>query len=551
MLGRFGQYQPNARGRGGRQQGGFSRLGHPAALAVLTAAALLIGGMPTWAPAAQASPQARTRGHVDEVLRQRAAREPGAMLPVLIHRQNTSAALDAIRTHRGSVRRHLQVGNTVAADVPATELAALAQEPGVVRIAYDAPVKLQGAGGGPALNPANLQTVYPLAVGATELWTATPTVQGTGVAVAILDSGIQEGPDFLSAGAPSACAPGALQCGTRVIKKVAITLSTAGGPDDDNGHGTWVAGILGGRQLMQGGRYVGVAPDVSLIGIKVSDRDGVARTSDIIGGIEWAVKNKDLYNIRVLNLSLVSGVAESYKTSLLDAAVELAWLKGLVVVVAAGNGGPDTMRYPPANDPYVLTVGATDDQGSVASSDDHLAWFSSYGVTQDGFAKPDLVAPGRHIVSTLATPNILLAQLYPNKIIDRRYISLSGTSAAAPVVSGVVAQLLQARPGLTPDQVQWLLRHSAVAVPGVGTGAGYPQAAAAVRFAGVVDAGKRGLIPNTYLARAAYAALYGGPSLSWDNISWDNISWDNVSWDNVSWDNVSWDNVSWNNVAGD
>jgi serine protease AprX len=294
-----------------------------------------------------------------------------------------------------------------------------------------------------------------------------------------------------------------------------------------------------------------VAPDVNLIGIKVSDRNGVARTSDVISGIEWAVKNKDLYNIRVLNLSLVSGVAESYKTSLLDAAVELAWLKGLVVVVSAGNGGPDTVRYPPANDPYVLTVGATDDQGSVATSDHKLAWFSSYGLTQDSFAKPDLVAPGRHIVSTLAAPNIPLAQLYPNKIIDRAYISLSGTSAAAPVVSGVVAQLLQARPGLTPDQVQWLLRQTALAVPGAGTGAGYPQASAAVRFAGVVDAGKRGLIPNTYLARAAYAAMYGGSPLSWDNVSWDNVSWDNVSWDNVSWDNVSWDNVSWDNVSWD
>ena len=374
---------------------------------------------------------------------------------------------------------------------------------------------------------------------------------GTGVAVAVLDSGIQEIPDFLSAGAPSACGPGAVQCGVRLIKKVPITLSTAGGPDDDNGHGTWVAGILGGRQLTQGGRYVGVAPDVNLIGIKVSDRNGLARTSDVIAGIEWAVEHKDVYHIRVLNLSLVSGVAESYRTSLLDAAVELAWLKGLVVVVSAGNGGPDSLRYPPANDPYVLTVGATDDRGSAATGDDQLAWFSSYGLTQDGRAKPDLVAPGRHLVSTLATPNIPLAQLYPTKVVDRLYISLSGTSAAAPVVSGVVAQLLQARPELTPDQVGWLLRQTALAVPGAGTGAGYPQAAAAVRFAGVVDAGQRGLIPNTYLARAAYTALHGGPPVSWDSVSWDSVSWDSVSWDTVSWDNVSWDNVSWDNVSWD
>ena len=520
------------------------RPGRPATLVVLAAVALLITSFPALGAAAQAIPQGGMGAHIDELLRQRAAAEPAAALPVLIQQQHKGAALDALQRHHASLGRDLELGNTVAAELPASDLAALAQEPGIVRIAYDAPVQLQAAGGGPVLNPANLQTVYPLAVGATDLWTATPPVQGTGVVVAVLDSGIQEIPDFLSAGVPSGCGPGVLQCGIRVIKKVPITLSSSGGPDDDNGHGTWVAGILGGRQLTHGGRYVGVAPDVNLIGIKVSDRNGVARTSDVIKGIEWAVKNKDVYNIRVLNLSLVSGVAESYRTSMLDAAVELAWLKGLVVVVAAGNGGPDTMRYPPANDPYVLTVGATDDRGSVTTSDDQLAWFSSYGLTQDGFAKPDLVAPGRHIISTLAAPNILLAELYPNKVVDRAYISLSGTSAAAPVVSGVVAQLLQARPGLTPDQVQWLLHQTALAVPGAGTGAGYPQATAAVRFAGVVEAGKRGLIPNTYLARAAYAAGYGGTSIAWDNVSWDSVSWDSVSWDNVSWDNVSWDSVA-------
>ena len=514
-------------------------------LAVLAAVALLIGSFPASGAAAQAIPQGGMGAHIDELLRQRAVAEPAAALPVLIQQQHKGAALDALQRHRASLGRDLELGNTVAAELPASDLAALAQEPGIVRIAYDAPVTLQDAGGGgPALNPANLQTVYPLAVGAADLWTATPPVQGTGVVVAVLDSGIQDIPDFQSTGGPSGCGPSALRCGIRIIDKVAIRLSTAGGPEDDNGHGTWVAGILGGRQLTHGGRYVGAAPDVRLIGIKVSDRNGVARTSDVIGGIEWAVKHKDLYNIRVLNLSLVSGLAESYRTSMLDAAVELAWLKGLVVVVAAGNRGPDTMRYPPANDPYVLTVGATDDRGSAATSDDQLAWFSSYGLTQDGFAKPDLVAPGRHIISTLAAPNILLAELYPNKVVDRAYISLSGTSAAAPVVSGVVAQLLQARPGLTPDQVQWLLHQTALAVPGAGTGAGYPQATAAVRFTGVIEAGKRGLIPNTYLARAAYAAGYGGTSIAWDNVSWDSVSWDSVSWDNVTWDNVSWDSVA-------
>ena len=162
-----------------------------------------------------------------------------------------------------------------------------------------------------------------------------------------------------------------------------------------------------------------------------------------------------------LNLSLVSTAPESYRTSLLDAAVEYAWFKGIVVVVAAGNAGPDTMRYPPANDPFAIVVGATDDNGTAAADDDQRAWFSSYGTTQDGVARPDLVAPGRRIVSTLADKDIALAREFPDRIVRGKYIRLSGTSASAPVVSGAAALLLQARPDLRPNEVKWLLQQTA------------------------------------------------------------------------------------------
>jgi len=195
----------------------------------------------------------------------------------------------------------------------------------------------------------------------------------------------------------------------------------------------------------------------------------------------------------------------------------------------------------PANDPYVISVGATDDMGTTAVYDDVLAPFSSYGVTLDGVSKPDLVAPGRRIVSALSSRWDTLAVQNPARIVNDGYIRMSGTSASAPVVSGVVAQLLQARPSLSPGQVKWLLSRTALHIGGAGTGSGYPRVGAAVQRFGVGNA-NAGLAPNKYLA-AAYAAKVG-LSVSWDTVSWDTVSWDAVSWDTVSWDTVSWDTAA-------
>jgi serine protease AprX len=528
----------------GRTRGRLGRVGRPRAPAILLLLALLVGLAPgSISGAAAATP--RRDGALDAYLRNTLAREPSASIPVLIHRASKTAALAALRAHGGRVHRELDLSNIVAADVPAGKLEALAREPGVTRISFDPPMKTQSAP-----DPDPLQTAYPFAVQATALWTGTPSLQGTGVTVAVLDSGVDEHEDF-----KGATSDGTRSGIPRLLRRVPIVLDSSGGAGDDNGHGTWVTGIIGGRGWNSSGRYVGVAPDVSLIGIKVSDKDGVARASDVIHGIEWAVRNKDFYNIRVLNLSLLSTVAESYTTNPLNAAVELAWLKGLAVVVAAGNGGPDTMQYAPANDPYVITVGATDDMSTRDRADDRLAWFSSYGHTQDGFAKPDLVAPGRRIVSTQSSKNDPLALQYPTQLVGDSYIRLSGTSAAAPVVSGVVAQLLQARPELTPDQVKWLLVQTAESVRGAGTGAGYPNTEDAVKYSGTVERANRRVVPNNLVAKAGCATLATCPtrwgSVSWDSVSWDSVSWESVSWDSVAWDSVSWDSISWDSVAAD
>src|SRR5438128_12161534 len=136
------------------------------------------------------------------------------------------------------------------------------------------------------------------------------------------------------------------------------------------------------------------------------------------------------------------------------AAVEIAWRRGLVVVAAAGNSGPaqDTTASP-GIDPYVITVGAIDDHGTISPRDDTRAPFSAWG-TADSNAKPDLVAPGRRIVS-LRVPGSVLDTLFPDHLVLARngatYLRLTGTSMATAVVSGAVALLLERRPDLTPD----------------------------------------------------------------------------------------------------
>src|SRR3989441_1078886 len=229
---------------------------------------------------------------------------------------------------------------------------------------YDAPVRLSDT----PFNPTALATAYPAVVDAVTSWSnPLAPLTGQGIGVAVIDSGIASHPDL----------------GNRIIASQDFNPNVTG-TDDAYGHGTAVAGIIAGDGTASLGHYIGVAPQANLINLRVNDGTGGAPTSAIMNAILWAVVNRNTYNIRLLNLSLQASVQESYRTSPIDAAVEYAWLKGLVVIVAAGNSGPNSALYAPANDPYVITVGATDDQGTASTTDDALASFSSYGVTQDG-----------------------------------------------------------------------------------------------------------------------------------------------------------------------
>ncbi len=271
-------------------------------------------------------------------------------------------------------------------------------------------------------------------VRAGELWSQ--GFKGKGVGVAVIDTGISRHEDF----------------GSRILAFHDV-LNGKSEPYDDHGHGSHVAGIVGGDGSDSNGRHTGIAPECGIVAIKAFNSQGKSRTSDVIRAIQWAVENKDRHNIRVLNLS-ASGVAQlSHQYDPMARAAKAAWDRGIMVVVAAGNDGPDPETIgSPAHSPVVLTVGASNDRGTVRRDDDRVADLSSRGPTPvDGLAKPDVLAPG---VGITAADNARSG-----------YVTKNGTSMAAPMVAGLAALLLTARPQATPDQLKRAVVSSAEKLP--------------------------------------------------------------------------------------
>ncbi|MGE5328064.1 MAG: S8 family peptidase [Deltaproteobacteria bacterium] len=231
-------------------------------------------------------------------------------------------------------------------------------------------------------------------------------------------------------------------------------------PYDDNGHGTHVAGDICGNGYSSKGLYKAPAYESSIVGVKVLNKEGSGKLSDVLAGIQWCIDNRAKYNIRILNLSLGSKASGSYKDDLLCEALEKAWDSGIVVCAAAGNEGPESGTISsPGIDPKIITVGASDDRNTTSRNDDRLASFSSRGPTIDGFDKPDVVCPGTNIVSLRVAKSYNDKQQKLYRITDS-YTSMSGTSMATPVCCSVIALILQANPSLSPDEVKRILTNN-------------------------------------------------------------------------------------------
>lgn len=452
-----------------------------------------------------------------------AQQRPGEMIPVIIQtKDNPTALAQRVKERGGVVLQELEIIDGLAALVPPQQVERLGRDAQVEWISLDAPVipthRMDDEGDGQergekdrddGIDASELATAYPLAVDAVATWEE--GVTGEGVTVAIIDSGIAGRRDFRG----------------RIVGRFEFS-SLTDSRADQNGHGTYVAGIIAGRAR----EYIGIAPEAQLLSLKVSGREGYALVSDVIRALQWAVDHRDEYDIRVINISLTSTIADSYRLDPLDAAVEQAWFQGMVVVTAAGNLGTQAFAvdHAPANDPYVITVGALDDQGTPDPADDALAPWSSRGVTVDGYAKPEVVAPGLDIVSTLASRGSYLARNMPGAVVDEHYLRLSGTSASAAVVSGVAALMLEREPHLTPDQVKFRLVASGA--PLEGSAAPRVNAYAAV-FSTLSGEANQEATPSDLIDPETGQIMY-------DSVLWRSVLWRSVLWRSVLWRSVLW-----------
>ena len=372
--------------------------------------------------------------------------QPGMQQSVIVQSQSADLAAALVEKHGGQVTSRLEIIDGVGAQLSAGALIALRAEPGITRVTENAQTELtEFAFDKPSKNPS---TDFPDVSGADLAWEQGALGQGIGVAV--IDTGIDDKHPGFKKGIN----------GKKRDMVVAWKDFVDGKkkPVDPNGHGTHIAGIIANAEKGADGEFNGMAPAVNLIGVRVLDKTGAGDYEKVIQGIQWVLENKDRYNIRVMNLSLHSLVQSPYWADPLDQAVMRAWAEGITVVVAAGNNGPNAMTVAvPGNTPYVITVGAFTDNYTPADwNDDYLADFSAAGPTLDGFVKPDLLAPGAHITSTMM-PGSYIARTHDHNWRDGKYFSMAGTSQAAGVVSGAVAQMLSVQPELTPDQVKYRL----------------------------------------------------------------------------------------------
>lgn len=255
---------------------------------------------------------------------------------------------------------------------------------------------------------------------------------GAGVAIAIIDTGVAPHYDLIK---PF----------NRILAfRDFVNGKTA--PYDDDGHGTHVAGIAAGNAYASKGRYRGTAPLAALVCLKALDQDGNGNASDILAAMQWIYDNHMQYHIRVVNLSLgIDPVDSKLAIDPLELGANALSVQGLTVIAAAGNSGPYRHTITsPGTSPLVLTVGASDNK-------DHVASFSGRGPTSDGIQKPDVVAPGVDIIS-LSRKNC------------KGYLIQSGTSMAAPYVSGLAANYYSCYPDATPKEIRHALLHDAIPI---------------------------------------------------------------------------------------
>ena len=450
-------------------------------------------------------------------------------------------------------------GGTIVADLPLIDgfeasvapeaVDDLAQSPSILSISDNA----EGTFEEYSYDETTTASSFALTSGATQGWTK--GVLGRGIGVAVIDTGVSPMPDFKG----------------RLIH--GPDLSGEASTLDTYGHGTVMAGVIGGSGADSAGRiggaYTGVAPMANIIAIKTAGRNGVVDVSTILQAMHWVAAYRTQYNIRVLNLSWGTPSTQNHSVDPLNYAVQRLWRDGITVVVASGNSGPGVSTVTkPGDDPTVITVGAFDDKGNIKETDDGVTSWSSRGPTAAGVTKPDIVAPGRSLIATRAFGSDVDIK-YPKAHIEPSYIKGSGTSEAAAVVSGLVALMLEARPGLTPDQVKAILKSTALPI---GTIDANTQGAGRVRLGAALAAPVPAVTQSTTSnGLGSLEASRGGHNVDtdclndgtvdtirgeidvrcepWDPMAWTTSAWDGTAWMGDIWEGRAWTDATWSGRA--
>ena len=477
-----------------------------------------------------------------------------ARVVVVERTPSTPTAERAVRRHGGTVGRTLPLAGGFAARVPARSLRALRREASVAGLWSDARVSMRSSddclpGDAACLDALPPEAAWPRAIG---LDRVPNKYQGDDVTVASIDTGVTPSPNL----------------GPRLLARVDLTGERDG--IDRFGHGTHMAGVIAGDGTTTLGAYEGSAPETRLVSVKVAGWDGATDVSTVIAGLQWVVSNRARFNIRVVNLSWGTDATQGYGVDPLDRAVERAWAAGLVVVVSAGNQGPAAGTVTkPADDPFVITVGAADTNGTASNLDDTLAPFSSGGPTADGLAKPDLLAPGVSIVSDRAAGSTIDA-FRPTARFGASMFKGSGTSQAAAGVAGVAARMLDVDPTLTNDQIKGVLMATADRrLAGPRAGAGLVDAAAATT---AVTPPKKGPAPVLPVANAGVKPSTGTGSLEgsrgtlhvYGDLDGDGTadpivgevdalgrSWDPAAYAAAVWSAATWEVATWAPLASE
>jgi serine protease AprX len=487
--------------------------------------------------------------------------------------------------------------NAISGEIHSADVAALAADGCVKAVSADATLyadaasgsKAQkgqkGTPGGPVTGvsqtpisqpPQALADTLRDTLGLPHLASTDPSVPtGSGVTVALIDSGI----------APSADFSGRISSFWDFTVAGRLKSST---PYDDFGHGTHVAGLIGASGVLSNFEYTGVAPSVNFVALKVLDAAGQGKTSDVIRAIDFVIANKSTLGVQVINLSLGHPILSPAADDPLVQAVEQATAAGIVVVASAGNFGEKqsdgSVGYmgitSPGNAPDAITVGCVMSQDTTTRADDVVAPYSSRGPTWfDAFAKPDVVAPGHQLASDANLSSYLYTLLTNNRVNAANgatLLQLSGSSMATAVTSGVVALILEAHADngsnhqapFTPNLVKGVLEYSAIAIPDTDyltQGAGEINAAGAIDLARKIDTSKnlgmtwfKNVTPLSVIGGASYSwsqhviyggTVYGSPSLTANNIVWSsNIVWGtNIVWSSwIEASNIVWGaNIVW------